>query len=480
MFTPHATALFLADLLDIPRAGSWRLLDPGAGVGSLTAAVVHRTIREAPQTRLHVTVFEIDQRLLPALTATLNDCARSADAAGMELSFEILPDDFISWATASVNRGISRFDACIMNPPYRKVGASAPERAACERVGLRASNLYTQFLGLGADLLTPGGSLSAIVPRSFANGPYHEPFRRYFLERVSLELLHVYETRGRVFADSQVLQENVVLKASRASQSGFVTLSTSLDADEPRRERKVPFGEVVRPEDPHRYIRIPSADRDTAVAEAVASFPSTLGDLGVGVSTGRVVDFRTRENLRKLPDEETVPLIYPGHLRSGGVTWPMPDGKKPNALARNDQTEQLLLPNETYVLVKRFSAKEERRRLVAAISSPAFAPGTAIGIENHLNVLHCAHRGLPIHLALGLCAVLNSTTMDLYVRTFSGHTQINATDLRQLRFPRGPELCALGESLLQRRWPEQDELDHLVGEWIPSLRVAEPRQSFVA
>lgn len=144
------------------------------------------------------------------------------------------------------------------------------------------------------------------------------------------------------------------------------------------------------------------------------------------------------------PMPDAVPLIYPNNLRDGAIIWPQEKSKKPAAIADNNRTQPLLLPTDFYVLVKRFTAKEERRRVVAALVTPEDLPAARVGFENHLNVYHCGGRGLPIDLARGLVAFLNSSVVDRYVRQFSGHTQINATDLRQLRYPHREELIAAG------------------------------------
>ena len=471
-FTPRGPAGFLAGLLDLPESGVFRVLDPGAGVGSLSTAVVARVIDECPELDVEITAFELDEALMPHLTATLEACVAVAKAHGCRVSFDARHANFVEYATGWLFEEPGEFDAVIANPPYKKVSTSSPERVAAETRGLRASNLYTIFAGLAVDLLADQGQISLIVPRSWANGPYHEPFRRYLLDRVSLEFLHVYEQRGKVFADAEVLQENVVLHAHRGPQVQMVTLSTSTGDDDARVERVVPVGEILRPDDPHAFVRIPVDARATRIAEQMSELPSALADLDVAVSTGRVVDFRAKDNLRHDVSVGTAPLIYPGHLREGRIVWPMLGSKKPNALHRCDDTEPLLLPNETFVLVKRFSAKEERRRVVAAVSGPDDLPGDAVGYENHLNVYHRRNRGLPLLLALGLSAFLNCTLVDDYVRSFSGHTQINATDLRQLRYPSVDELVRLGGALSAQSWPGQSELDAMVADYLPT--VSEP------
>ena len=193
----------------------------------------------------------------------------------------------------------------------------------------------------------------------------------------------------------------------------------------------------------------------------MSRFHSTLSDLNVEVSTGRVVDFRATKFLRDNPGRDTVPLVYPGHFKAGFIEWPKENGKKPDSMAVLPGAEDLLVPSETYVLVKRFSAKEEDRRVVAAVYDPARAKTSQVGFENHLNYYHRGGRGLLANLAKGLAAFLNSTLVDLFFRQFNGHTQVNATDLRNLKYPREPELEALG-SQIGDSFPDQDEVDRYI------------------
>ena len=65
-------------------------------------------------------------------------------------------------------------------------------------------------------------------------------------------------------------------------------------------------------------------------------------------------------------------------------------------------------------------------------------------------------------LAKGIAVWLNSSVIDKFFRTFSGHTQVNATDLRTLRFPTAATLRDLGRSSVT----SQLEVDSLVKELI--------------
>lgn len=314
-----------------------------------------------------------------------------------------------------------------------------------------------------ATQLKRGATLAAITPRSFANGLYHEPFRRFFFDRVGIESLHVFESRSEIFANADVLQENIVFAGRRGHKPSRTRLSISYGPNKPSpRLRDAPYSEIIHPADSHQFLRIPTSEDDTYIAETMASLPAMITDLSVNISTGRVVDFRAKEHLRQLPSAGTVPLIYPGHLRHYAVAWPSTKGsRKPNALQRSPATSKLLLPSETYVLVKRFSAKEERRRVVAAVIRPKDVPGDVVAIENHLNVYHNNRRGLHPDLAYGLVVYLNSSFVDRYVRQFSGHTQINAADQRHLRYPSRDQLSHVGISMQEEWPPNQERIDQI-------------------
>jgi adenine-specific DNA-methyltransferase len=203
------------------------------------------------------------------------------------------------------------------------------------------------------------------------------------------------------------------------------------------------------PADSSRVVHLALDVADDEVKRVVMGLPTSLASLGIEVSTGRVVDFRARDFLRKNPGEDTVPLIYPLHFNGGGVHWPCPGSRKANALLAVPETQELLVPNGVYVLVKRFTAKEERRRVVATVFRPEgnLAGFRSVGFENHLNYFHCKGGALDGAVAEGLALYLNSTVVDSYFRQFSGHTQVNAADLRSLRYPSKEQLCRLAASV---------------------------------
>jgi adenine-specific DNA-methyltransferase len=108
-----------------------------------------------------------------------------------------------------------------------------------------------------------------------------------------------------------------------------------------------------------------------------------------------------------------------------------------------------------YVVVRRFSAKEEKRRVVAYVINPNEINNKWIGFDNCWNVFHVNKQGFDEATAKGLACFLNSTLLDDYFRVFSGHTQVNATDLKSMKYPSKKILQKLGKAY-QSTMSQQD------------------------
>ncbi len=458
-FTPGHIADFMASLFP-PAAGNIRVLDPGAGIGSLSCALADRIASEKWHVdSIAVEAYEIDQALVGQLKENLEGCFTGEDCA-----VNVVSNDFLSATATKVSNGEKpAYTHVIMNPPYKKIRTASREREATKAFGLETVNLYTAFMGAAIVSTVDGGRIVAIVPRSFCNGVYYKPFRSFLLERCAIERIHLFDSRDTAFKDESVLQENIIIMLRKNAQQGDVLLSYSKDGSlKDIQSRHVPFSFIVNPEDKEQYINIPPCE-ETATNSGLDAMRSLLKDLGVQVSTGAVVDFRIKEELRMSYENGTVPLLYPVHFKDGRVRWPI-ESKRPNAIMRTDATSKLFLPRGYYVVVKRFSAKEEKRRLVASIVTPDDFANEEIAFENHLNVFMQGKHGLDRHIAYGLSAWLNTTWLDGKFRLFSGHTQVNATDLRNLPYPTVEQLSDMGRKLETERDWSQEIFDKIAAE----------------
>lgn len=455
--TPARTAQFMAGLFTSKEVLHCRLLDAGAGIGSLTSAFLERCIEgDLKFKKVEVTAFELDSLIHKELNDALSSYKNS-----LTLDYEILGGDFIEQAVNRIQFDSGKgFTHAILNPPYKKISSDSHHRLLLRQADIETVNLYSAFVALALSMMSPGGQIVAIIPRSFCNGPYYRPFRDFVLGRAAIRHMHLFESRSKAFKDDDVLQENIILMLERGGKQGDVTVTTSTDdsfAD--LVTHKHPFNRIVFPHDTERFIHVPTSAERNAI-ELSNAIHSSLEDIGIKVSTGPVVDFRLKEHLREMPEAGSVPLLYPAHFNGQNIEWPKPAIKKPNAIQRNAETEKWLYPNGYYCVVRRFSSKEEKRRIVASVVQPGtFANAQMLGLENHLNVYHENKHGLPEALARGLAIYLNTTGVDENFRRSSGHTQVNATDLKMMKYPSRAALIKLGEWVKRCGEPTQRMID---------------------
>lgn len=113
----------------------------------------------------------------------------------------------------------------------------------------------------------------------------------------------------------------------------------------------------------------------------------------------------------------------------------------------SEESKRLLLPAKRYILLKRFTAKEERRRLVAGIVATEDSYSPYLGLENHLNYVYRPDGELSKEEAFGLAALFNSTLVDRYFRAISGNTQVNAAEIRAMPIPSVDTIREIGKAV---------------------------------
>jgi adenine-specific DNA-methyltransferase len=456
VFTPPGVCRFMASRFTrIPER--FRVLDPGAGAGSLSAAICERVMMLGSPRRIEVVLYENDPLLLPLLEENMRHCREVLKSARHELEYVIHAEDFILTTRGQQSQrllfddgeALEKFDAVVMNPPYFKVNADSPHALAMGQAFQGNTNIYMLFMARAAELLRPNGELVAITPRSFCGGLYFRNFRRWFFARMALRHVHLFECRRSTF--DNVLQESVITHTQRLGLAPpSTTITTSPGRDIPLRteELTLPASKVLDDSCGDMVLRIPATAEDAAIMEAVESWPDRFAGLGLRISTGPVVLFRAQQFLVAKPNgTDTAPLIEPHNVKPFGTMWPVERRGKPTAFRVSPESVKHLVPTRNYVLLRRFSAKEERRRLTASWFLRDQGAGPYLALENHINYVYHAERELTVDEAIGLTALFNSALLDRYFRIISGNTQVNATEIRAIRWPMLSEVAQIGNRL---------------------------------
>ena len=171
-FTPPAIARCLAGWFQPEgfNRPSLHLLDPGAGGGVLTAAVVDRiTTLHASGALPHLEeitleIWELDQSFLSALRRNLSACVSLLRQVGIRATVQLNHGSYIEGAARALDPGLfgtaqtPRITHAILNPPYRKIGTRSRGRTLLASVGIEISNLYAAFVWLAVRQLADGRS----------------------------------------------------------------------------------------------------------------------------------------------------------------------------------------------------------------------------------------------------------------------------------------------------------------------------------
>jgi adenine-specific DNA-methyltransferase len=445
-FTSPTVARYMAEQLGT-LPDNFTILDPAVGSGVLLCAVIERLINEGSRAHVHIEAYEIDPMLYEVAASTLEHARVGAAKRGLTLDVRVHCGDYILQSVTQkqptlfsmIEEAPPQFDCIIANPPYFKLNADDPRVQASRALVGSHTNIYTLFMALAVDSLTPQGTGVFIVPRSFCSGAYFARFREEFADRVTIERLHLFESRGDNF--DEVLQENVIVtfrkREHQAVPAEMIAVSVSHNGSDiaAAEARAVPASVVMHRRDRALFYRLPTTPDDELILRAFDAWSGSLHRYGMDVSTGRVVAFRAEAHLQSFSNEDSVPLLWMQHVKAGHVEYPLRDLRKPQWMSSHADAVPLLVPSANYVLLRRFSAKEEPRRLVAGAFLGSQFGYSTVGFENHLNYVYRKQGALTEAETYGLAALYNSALFDRYFRITNGNTQVNAAELRALPLP---------------------------------------------
>lgn len=457
-FTSLEAARFMAGLFLVPEQQHLDVLDPGTGSAILTAAVMERLSTHSGLASVSLICYETE----PAILALLKDNLDYIKAnVPFELNYTIISENYIT----SQQNPKPMADLVIGNPPYLKVNRQAPEACAMPQVVHGAPNLYFLFAARSIENLRDRGQMVYIIPRSWTSGAYFKAFRHFLFENAAIEHMHLFISRDKVFEQESVLQETMIIKIQKSvpmPQSICIT-STETTHDFQEMQKQVVPSRLVVQQDENQYVYLVTNPSDVNVLERLSILPYTLLDLQMKMKTGLTVDFREREHLFDSHAKDRVPMFFSQHLKDGRIVFPI--GKHGEFL--DTRKKSLLQPNENYLFVKRFTAKEEPRRLQSSIYLQAnFPQYQEISTQNKLNFITGTKKPLSTLLVYGLYCLFNSTLYDRYYRILNGSTQVNSTEVNTMPMPSRDGIAYLGQRLIEIKKLDEATCDYILEEYL--------------
>ncbi len=365
-FTPSPIAEYMASRIT-QVSNSIQILDPGAGAGILSAAAIDYIIRNKNVKEIRLVLFETHEVMLPLLKQNMMFIEEDLKKHGVELNVSIQECDFlIECKDYWLNRGgLEKYDIIISNPPYLKIRKNDPRAMSMGDIIHGQPNLYFLFMALSTRMLKEGGDYIFITPRSFASGLYFSLFRKSFFDSLSIRHVHMFKSRTGVFADN-VLQELIITEGSNITRYNYVEITESDGINDLTSSNTITIpSELCIGIGPQKYLYLPTTEGELEIINIVTNFGSTLVDNGYVMKNGPIVDFRCKDILSD-SESGNIPVIWAYNFIEGKITYPIKDDKKPQYIQRKSENSKLI-PVGNYLFVKRFTTKEETRRIQCAM-----------------------------------------------------------------------------------------------------------------
>jgi adenine-specific DNA-methyltransferase len=483
-FTPRPLARFMSSFL-ICSKSSIRILDPGCGMGILSCSICEYILFNSSHIKtIELVAFETDIKVLPSTEQAFNYLSAWLTDREINFTYFLCKNDFVLHNSAVLSAEPitnEKYDIVIANPPYFKLPKDDVRVDVARSVVYGQPNIYSIFLLIAARLLLESGRLIFITPRSFCSGSSFRLFREHFFRVISLKMVHLFSSRSHAFKKDNVLQETLVIVAHNKDRSDnfilpnlasseLVEISSSKGLEDLDARSRIVYdiNYLVDFSSFQKILHLPVNNLDEQVMSIFKTWNGSLHQYNMEISTGPVVDFRSLDFIlpRKAPN--TVPLLWLHNITSMKVTWPLAKKKiktKGQYIRATKESFSRLVPNRNYVMLRRFSSKEDKRRLIAApFFKSSFSSFAQIGVENHLNYIYKINGSLTQIEATGIAALLNSTVFDLYFRTFNGNTNVSATELRDFPLPNIDLIISLGKQVLALKKLTSESIDTLVSE----------------
>lgn len=467
-FTQPSIARFMAKLMDYNKKDI-KILDAGAGSGILTAALCEQCLKNETIKNIHVDLYENNKGILPILEENMKYIKKQIKKTGRSFSYTIIEENFILynsdfWNGKEKRNETDLYDVIISNPPYMKIRKNDIESTTMKNIVHGQPNMYFLFMAMASKLLKKEGQMIFINPRSFTSGAYFRKFREWFLSNVKITNIHLFHSRNNVFKTDKILQETLILKAIKSDKCiNTITVTTSPNATFNNIDKlEVSKDIIINNNIDNFYILIPTNIEELEIISLINSWKYTMPELGFKLSTGKVVDFRATEFLKDEPDENTIPLVWSCNFDNNKIKHPVKNNKSPQFILNTENSKSLLMDNKDYILIKRFTSKEEPKRIQCALylkdDSNEF---DKIAIENHLNYIN---GDMTVKEMYGLFTILNSSYIDKYYRILNGSTQVNATEMNSIPMPDIDTIVEIGKRVIMENNISVQNCDKIIKE----------------
>ncbi len=476
IFTKKDTARLMASMFDIDSTKTaFTVLDPGAGTGILSAAIVEEICKRAPLCKqIFLTCYETEADFIPMLTDNLERIRKKCrHDYNVKLYVTIYEENYIvdaknHYTVTFFDTVEDKYDIIIANPPTELVEKGSDEAESAGGVTQLKVSAAFLFARMASRHLEDGGQLVTVLPTTYATASQISALRRDISKKLAVTKIHLFVGKQKNTKRAIPLKKNFIIAYSNSERPDEITVTTSTDSGKDLTALPQLAYDFIVDKDTG-MLTLPKSVEDTKIVKYISDFPETLSSLGLKMSTGLIVDSKCEGLLFTEPHQSTVPLIRAATIKGGTVNFPQPIKRQYIAPV----SPSLIQKNKNMIIIKRVPAKSDERFVNSAIYLASQLPSYKyISTHNKINFIDTKDKNaeMSARFAFGLFALLNSTIYDRYISIMSKSKQINSKEMRSLPLPPRNIIENIGMRLMETRQTTVQTCDRIVN---PTLHIIE-------
>jgi len=425
-----------------------KILDPSCGGGAFLSPVALRMFESLPKKIANdpdKTINEISQRLIGF---EIDPFSAWVSQTLVEMTFlhQCIETDrrfpeIVNVCDALIQTPTKAHfvDLVIGNPPYCKTPLTPELREKYSRSLFGHANLYGIFTDMAINWTKQNGYIAYVTPTSFLGGQYFKSLRSLISTEAQPVAMDFVSERKGVFED--VLQDTMLVVYKKDNLTKKIDRNTTVNVHSLKSNGDgktviiKDIGHFQLPAGSEDPWLIPKEPEQIELVEKITKMPDRFDRYGFEIVTGQLVWNRNKNRMCTEQVPGSYPIIWADAIGTDGEVRLI--SNRPHRLLYfiPSDTQGFLITNQPCILIKRTTAKEQKRRIFASLLSQNFISDYGgVVIENHVNIIRPITEKTTISLET-LVTLLNSDMFDMIYRLISGSVAVSAFELNCTPLP---------------------------------------------
>ena len=453
-----------------------RIMDPAVGAGVLISEVV-KSIKENNKSInilkfINENIYAYDVNPFAVFATKISLILKMISLVGKEKTFSFLNKNKSVLNNIKIENTITsnhsiKYSIIISNPPYFKLNSDMLKKVTdYNEIIYGQPNIYSLFMYWGLKHLESNGTMSYIIPQSIKSGRYFQSIRQE-LSKYVIKSITCVSSRQRIFdkAEQAVLILNVKNKKRTNDKTKIQFLNGSKEIDS---FYYIHSKRIIMDADNNYLMVIHRSAENYEIVDKIYSNCYTLSENASNYkfSNGLFVWNQHKDLLSDNPSD--IPIIYGGNIQPmmfiRNIEFPNKEKKR---YAKCDNSISSFIKSGVKLVIQRTTNYDKNTRIKACILPNEFVGNNSeYLLENHVNYLASKNNDtIDDNILYYFLGVLNSSLFNRIFVSFSGNTQVSASELNLMPLPYDPEnlIANYMKEIDKKDSFNQNKLDLIVG-----------------